>query len=288
MYSYRNGCACANNSSLAPGLKVATASKISGEKSNYIFSRGTSNATALVTRNAVKIFEALKGLDDDRIKEEYFPVLIKTLLVHGARWNESEQFIEKNLKEKGDKIFKKELTRYLGFGVPNFGKVISCTEQRATIIGFGTIHDKKTHEFKIPIPQCISGERELRRVVITLSYITPVSSTNRKYRIANLSFTMTVKTIKEETGANDGKSVYHHINGNGTVQHVIFEGKQLKQVQEDDCIILPISCREDIPSIPGDGIRYGIAVTFEVSENINLPVYEQIKNKLKIAVPVRG
>ena len=88
---------------IEPGQLVAAPS---AERDRTIFTRGTSNATALITRGAIKIAETLKGIFQDDYNSQpysqYIPLLIKVMLAHGCSWGD----IETNLSKYMTKIDK--------------------------------------------------------------------------------------------------------------------------------------------------------------------------------------
>ena len=65
----------------APGLCVAAPGLRPGELNMTVYTRGTSNATALATRTAGRVYERLLELIDepggDRLTDEYIPVILK-------------------------------------------------------------------------------------------------------------------------------------------------------------------------------------------------------------------
>jgi len=87
---------------VGPGQKVAWDSRQEGELSNFVSTRGTSNATALATRGAIRIHDMLVALREQQreaIPDNLMAVLMKTLLVHGARQADSAKVqIEAALK----------------------------------------------------------------------------------------------------------------------------------------------------------------------------------------------
>jgi len=73
----------------------------------------------------------------------------------------------------------------------------------------------------------------------------------------------------------------------GTVQHEVLEGQRAVDFQDGDMIVIKVNCRADAGEITAP-IRYGLAVSLEVAEGISLPLYEEIRNRLRIRVPVAG
>ena len=59
----------------------------------------------------------------------------------------------------------------------------------------------------------------------------------------------------------------------GTVQHEVLEGTdQIAAFQDGDSILLHIACKRDATARLDDAIPYGLAVTLEVAEGIQIPI----------------
>ena len=87
------------------------------------------------------------------INQSNIAVILKALLVHGASWGEGRNILESILKTSGNsKQFKRIIVRYMGFGIPNIQRVLECTSQRATAIGYGKIKKDAKHDFRFPLP----------------------------------------------------------------------------------------------------------------------------------------
>ena len=71
-----------------PGQKVAAPSP---ERDKVNFTRGTSNATALMSRNAASIIDVLYNINDGLLQSHqysrYIPIMIKSMLIHGCSWD---------------------------------------------------------------------------------------------------------------------------------------------------------------------------------------------------------
>ena len=57
--------------------------------------------------------------------------------------------------------------------------------------------------------------------------------------------------------------------------------------QDGDNIAIKVNCRADAGDIP-EPIRYSLAVTLEVAEGIDIPIYQEVRDRLRVRVPVRG
>jgi hypothetical protein len=273
-----------SESGLAPGQCVATSPITGGESNRYVYTRGTSNSAALATRATAKIYEMFDALMKDNsidIDANNIAVILKALLVHGASWNESKEIIELILKTSDNsRQFKKILARYLGFGIPNINRVLECTSQRATAIGYGTIKKDDKHDFIFPLPPSISGREIMKRLTITLAWFSPINSASKKYRKANLSIEPPSDTVGIKRVNADWQQVK-----NGTIQHEVLEGADVVSFQDGDSIQISVVCREYAEHLDED-VAYGLAVTFEIGEDIDLPIYEEIKDRINIPIQV--
>jgi hypothetical protein len=278
-----------DNSLVAPGQKVALDSKQQGVLNNEAFWRGTSNATALATRGAVRLYDMLDRLrneEGEEIPETLTSVLMKALLVHGAKQDDTgKQHIEQALKDaRNSRQFKRVTTRYLGYGAVDIERVLTCTAQRATVLGCGEIRENEVHEYAFPIPPGFSSQKIWRRLVVTLAWLTPINPDHRNFREAKL--------ILEPGGGNwssqilklDRQDGDHNQVERGTVQHEILEGKKQIQAFEDgETLRIRVTCKKDAAARLDAVIPYGLAVTLEAKEDI--PIYQQVRARIK--QPVR-
>ena len=273
----------------APGQKTAWDSE-KGALSEDAFNRGTSNAAALATRAGVRIHEVLSELNDRNsgvIPGELIAVLIKTLLVHGSIQNSESKTAVEHLKNQGNsRTFKTVLARYLGYGAVNVERVLACTEQRGTIIGFGEITAEEVHEYRFPVPDEFGGQRIFRRMVVTLAWFSPVNPRHRYFREAKLEIRPSSRwgetPLELERTDSD-----HNQNKRGTVQHEVLEGKsKLEQFRQNEEIVLRVTCKKDATERLEEKIPYGLAVTLEAAEESQIPVYEKVRQRLSEQVEI--
>lgn len=278
-----------NNSIGAPGQKVALDSGTQGELNKEVFWCGTSNATALATRGAVRLYDMLDRLRNEEgedIPETLMSVLMKTLLVHGAKQDDvGKQHIEQALKDaRNTHQFKQVITRYLGYGVVDIERVLTCTAQRATVLGYGEIRENEVHEYAFPIPPGFSSQKIWRRLVVTLAWLTPINPDHRNLREAKLTL--------EPGGGNWSSQIlrldrqdgdYQQVK-RGTVQHEVLEGtKQIQAFEDGETLRIRVICKKDATAHLDAVIPYGLAVTLEAKEDI--PIYQQVRARIK--QPVR-
>lgn len=275
----------------APGQQVAWDSNQAGSLSKTVHTRGTSNATALATRSAARIYEVLDALrvdHEDSIPQGLISVLIKALLVHGAKQDDDAcEAIAAALKTRDNsRQFKEVMARYLGYGAVQIERVLACTEQRGTVLGCGEIRENEIHEYRLPLPPGLSISQEWRRMVVTLAWFSAVNPGHRNFREAKLEMSPAISwgTLPLKLARQDGD---HNQVLRGTVQHEVLEGTdQIAAFQDGDSILLHIACKKDATARLDDAIPYGLAVTLEVAEGIQIPIYEQLRTRLQPQVAV--
>ena len=274
-----------------PGQKVAADSNQQGKLSDSVFTRGTSNANALATRACILIHEVLEQLNRDNqtpIPDNLMAVLIKALLVHGSLQDGEAKKVMEHLKNpENSRTFKTTLARYLGYGAVDVERVLACTAQRGTVIGFGEIKSNEMYQYRFPVPQEFSGEKTFRRMVITLAWLSPINARHRYLREAKLEILPGEKW--NETPLELKRTDGDHLQvKRGTVQHEVLEGKnQLAAFQQGAEIVLNIRCRKDATEQLEDSIPYGLAVTLEAAEESVIPIYEVIKARLVAQVGIQ-
>lgn len=266
------------------GQKVAAVPVIPGDRTRTCYTCGTSNANALAVRGASFIHDAVAaviGEQDIEKASDSVATLIKALLVHGASWGNAASVIEAAvLSGRHGTEVKKGVARFLGYGVPDFTKSIECTSTRATAIGYGVISKDERHEYRLPLPPSLSGLDCWRRLTITLAWFSPISVDNRKYRKAAMSFEAT--DIAEEVGGKRAEAQHQQVR-NGTLQHEIIEGEKVRTFLEDEYLVIPVQCREDAGPLDSN-VPYGLAVSLEVKEEVDIPLYDEIRSLIEISI----
>lgn len=275
---------------LSPGQKVAWDSTQEGQLSNVVFTRGTSNATALATRGAIRIHDMLIALREQQreaIPDNLMAVLMKALLVHGARQADFAKVqIETALKTPANsRTFKTVQARYLGYGAVNVERVLSCTDQRATVLGCGEIRENQIHEYDFPLPPTLSSKRLWRCLIVTLAWFTPINPGHRNLREAKLELMPGASNWTNMPLKLDRVDGDHNQVQRGTVQHEVLEGnKSISAFQDGDVIKIRVVCKKDATARLDDIIPYGLAVTLEVKEDI--PIYQEIQTRIRPQVPI--
>lgn len=270
------------NGSHAPGQRVACPGLRPGDTNAVRYVRGTSNSAALVTRAAGQLLPLLETFSPgagEAIPEEYFPVLLKAMLVHGASWGEEFQALSGALRDsQTDGQFRREAGRFIGYGRPQIERVFSCGAERGTLVGWGRIDDGKKHEFHVPLPLALSGKKVWRKATFTLAWFTPINPKNRFYRRAALNVQLGNDPLRLARSNCDANAVKR-----GTIQHEVFEGESATAFTDQETLIVNVLCRAEAGKLD-ESIPYALLVTEEVSVAAALPVYQEIRNQLRVSV----
>jgi hypothetical protein len=273
-------------STLAPGILAASPSPEMGQLDREKHTRGTSNANALATRSAAFLYEQLVSLRDDpggdRISDEYSAVLLKAMLVHNAEWGAAYDQLRTTLKPEAmdEERFRRLAGRFLGYGFVEPLEDLSGTDSRATMIGCGKLTADAAHEYRIPLPPSLSGVRGMRRVTVTLAWLSPVNPRYRNYRGASLWF-----EVENEKLSIDRRDAEWRSARNGTLQHEVFQGERATAFREEETLLIKINCRADASPLQ-EAIRYGLVLSIEAAEGLGIPVYDEIAVRIRPPVPI--
>ena len=270
------------NTAAAPGHRVAAPPDAGGQNTKY--ARGTSNATALTTRGAAQahsVIEMLRAGNSERLPDRLDAVLLKALLVHGAEWGNLESQIINARPEIEDWRQQQSLvTRFIGYGLADIDRAITCTEQRATLIGAGELRDGEALEFRVPLPPSLNAQMVKRRLTITLAWMSPVNPRHAKYRAARLW----VKPPNDDFNVSRMNCDWQRVQ-RGTVQHEILEGESAIAFVDGADLVFKVNCAEDGGKLLAL-VPFALCVTLEVAEGVELPIYQEIQERVSTRVGV--
>ncbi len=270
----------------APGNQSASPGRGAGILDSTAFSCGTSNATALISRSAGFCYDSLIDIFENQAQdidyEVYAPSLLKAMVVHGCKWDESGDNLDSILRTpENSRQLKTYISRWLGYGVPDIEKVLDCTEQRATLLGFGKLNDGEAHVFQLPMPPSLSAKREMRKLTVTLAWFSPIAPTTQKYRSSSLWFEVENDVLSASRTDAEWRSVRR-----GTVQHEIFQGERAVALDDGDTLKIKVNCRKDASKIENP-VPYGLVVSLEVAEGVDIQIYNEIRTRIIPAVRIR-
>ena len=272
---------------ISPGQRVAVPSPVPGELDREQYACGTSNSTALVTRAATHLYDVIELLRrdtaGDQVLPEYDAVILKTLLVHSASWAESVSVLWNSLETPNNRQHFREIAaRFLGYGEVNVERVLASTDQRATLLGCGTLSADEAHDYTVPLPPSLASQRTYRRLTITVGWLSPINPSNRKYRRAAIWFS---RPGNLDLLGVHGRDVDWQAARRGTVQQQVYDGEVASTFVDGNSLNVQVNCRADAEPLD-ERVRYAIAVTIEVAEGVAIPIYEEIRERIRVPVPV--
>jgi hypothetical protein len=276
-----------------PGHRVAAPPLPGGGLNETTYCRGTSNAAALASRAATQAFNALEELRAQTRGApgaEYDAVFLKVLLIHGTSWRDLstrllddrpdlQAIADANRRRFAQKDF---IARWLGYGVLDIERAITCTEQRATLLGFGELAAEEALVFSAPLPPSLAGIRAWRRITITLAWMSPINPVHQGYRRAKLWVSDPGAELRvKRTNSVDDKAARR-----GTVQHEILEGEDAVAYVDGDQFICKVNCAADAGALEGQ-VRFALCVSLEVAVDSEIRVYQEISERIAPPVGIR-
>ncbi|NLA32250.1 MAG: hypothetical protein GX880_10610, partial [Methanomicrobiales archaeon] len=103
----------------------------------------------------------------------------------------------------------------------------------------------------------------------------------QKYRVANLWYEIANNPLGVARTEADWRAVRR-----GTVQHEIFEGEEAHPFSDGDTLDIKINCRNDAGKIVTP-VKYGLIVSLEVAQGVNIAVYDEIRTHIATTVMIR-
>ena len=268
---------------LPPGQIVAAPGATPGDRTATRHTRGTSNAAALVSRAAGSLHDVLDELRQDpggeMIDDVPRAVWLKALVVHGADWGTARETIAAALRDDhGGRRIKEHVTRLLGYGVVDVGRVRECTASRVTVLGGGLLREDRSYVHRIPLPPSLSGWRGHRRLTLSLAWISPVNPRHRNWRRAQLWFSPPKEDLGVERRQADWRVVQR-----GTVQHEILEGESSSDFVDGANLEVRVNCRADAGALEEE-VPYALVSTIEVTSDLWVSdIYDEVRAGVQVA-----
>jgi hypothetical protein len=270
-----------------PGARVAAPGTQPGTLDATVHATGTSVATALGGHHAGHLLDALarlRALHGDALPAaELDFVLVKAALVHAARWGTARTLIDQTQHELGRQRDREAVARIAGYGHANPSGVLVCDEHRVTVLSAGRITDGEAHVYRLPLPPSLNASAEHRRVTLTLAWLTPINPFHRAYRRAAL----TLEPLGFKDLLGDQSDLGTRGTRRGTVQHEVLEGRRAVPYAPGSSLELAVSCRADAGALD-EAVPYAVIVTLKVPQGVALPIYEEIRQALRVPVAVRA
>lgn len=264
-----------NFSSKAPGQLAACPTT----PTSTAYIKGTSNATALISHLGAELIPIIRQIPRLNLPDELMALAVKAMLVHGCCWGATGTDLQECLDVDG-KIKRQCISNWVGYGFPDVEKVKECTQQRVTLIGYGTIEQNQETAFDYPLPPCLQSLACNKRLTVTLAWFSPIHPGSKAYRKARLAFELKGNEI---TGQRQNAT--KNAARRGTVQHEIFEGERAIPDLENKNIQIVVSCSKENGMT--EAVSYVLVATLEVAPEENLPLYQQIKARIEVQTQVR-
>jgi hypothetical protein len=271
----------ARTAATGPGTQVAAPGR-GGVTNMTAFTHGSSNATALVTREASRIFDLLEAGADDRADNTFpdalfHPVHAKALLVHASGWGGIAHDFRQALN-LDSKRARRELTALLGYGRLDIDRLGAAATNRAILIAGGLIGREQRHTYNVPQPISLLSKAEWHRFTVTLAYMAPTVGQLTRYRGARVFFE------KLDDGATGGSRIEadHNAVRRGSIQHEIIDGARAMVFADNDSLPIHVECMDDAQRLKaGDRIRYGLVVSVETSVATSTTIHDEIRLRLR-------
>lgn len=274
----------ANTIVAGPGTRVAVP-KGGGMTNATVFTCGTSNAAALVTRQASHIFDILEaGRDSDEDftfpDAQYYPVLAKALLVHTSEWGDQETHLRDTLELESTGA-RRDITALLSYGGIRAERIASAAANRAVLIAAGSIGRNHRHTYNVPLPPSLRTKAEWHRFTVTLAYMAPTVGQLTLYRGAKVFFE---KLDDGETGGSRIDADHNAVR-RGSVQHEIVEGAKAIVFDDGASLQVHVECMDGAQRLrAGNVVRYGLVVSVETAVETSTTIHDEIRAALQARV----
>jgi hypothetical protein len=264
-----------------PGLQVAAPGR-GGATNNTIFTFGTSNATALVTHEASRLFDILEAETDDSEDSplpdpQYHPLLVRALLAHASSWGEWEPRLRRELGLAGQDV-RRKLSSLLGYGRLDTSRLGTAATNRAVLVAGGLIGRDQRHTYELPLPPSLRSRGAWHRFTITLAYAVPTVGQLTRYRGAKVYFA----TPDTRLAAGDRVEGEHFTVRRGSLQHELVQGTQSMVFGDGDAFPIHIECMDDAQRLrAGKSVRYTLVVSVETAEEVSTTIHDEVRARLR-------
>jgi hypothetical protein len=216
------------------------------------------------------------------IPADFYAVVVKSLMVHRARWNDDKMELLKEICGPTDKRRHVErgenASRFMGFGIPNVAEILDCAPNRATLVGYGALRADQAHNYRIPLPGSLEGVIDPRALTVTIAWLSPIRPGYQSYRCVKLEAAPAepLVSLGVERSAEQPPDVSVK---KGTVFHERYFGERAVPFVDEGHLALCVWCKDDAGGVD-QAIRYAVAVTIETATPI--PVYNEIQQRLRV------
>ncbi|MGH8773271.1 MAG: S8 family peptidase, partial [Burkholderiales bacterium] len=209
-------------------------------------------------------------------------VLIKALLAHGASWSDLSDRLLALRRDLTDwRVQREFVARWLGYGPVDIDRALTCTDERATLVGVGELGQEEAVIFEAPLPPSLSAHPVLRRLVVTLAWLSPTNSAHQAYRTARLWLSPPADDLRVKRI----ECVHDHAQ-RGTLQHELLEGDDAVPFVDGARVQFKVNCAADAGDIDGK-VPFALCVSLEVPVATGIPIYQEIHARVAPIVPIQ-
>jgi hypothetical protein len=151
------------------------------------------------------------------------------------------------------------------------------------MLGWGVLWPDQAYLYRVPLPLSLNGLAGWRRVTITLAAIGSMNSANHKYRKTQVWFDVLDPDGYCTALAVNRKEADWQAVRRGMIQHEVLDGNHASVSGEQGAAQILVNCRTDAGG-RRDPVRYGLMLSLEVAPETNLPIYQEVRDR--IAQPV--
>lgn len=249
---------------MGPGIKVAAA-----DGHSLVFTTGTSPAAASVSRQAADLVDVIWQVAEEPLARASIAAATKALLIHAAR-------------VPGDLLVDTRIG-FHAYGYGGMSRTLAggCLPNEATIVCAGTISANEERVLAVPLPAGLQ-QTGLKRLTATLAWLSPVNWRHRQYRRAALSFAKPTGF----TQLGPAIDIQADATKRGTVQHAVWEVNRAIPYGRGDDVELTVQCREQAGGLNGEPVNFAVAVSLWVAPELNVDVYQEVREQLQARVGV--
>lgn len=278
----------ARTATTGPGLQVAAPGR-GGATNRTVFTHGTSNAAALVTREASRLFDILDS--DARDPEDmplpdpqYHPLLVRAFLVHASSWDTWDSSFRNDL-HLNDQDARRQLTALLGYGRLSPSRIGEAATNRAVLVAGAHIARDERHTYEFPLPPSLRAKAEWHRFTITLAFMAPTVCQLNRYRSAKVYF----NTPDMRFIGGRRTDAEHNAVRRGSLQHEIVQGNRAMSFVDGDVFPIHVECMDDAQRLrKEETIRYALVVSAETAEQTSNTIYDEVRDGLRLRARERA
>ncbi|CUW48578.1 hypothetical protein ATCC53582_02717 [Novacetimonas hansenii] len=276
------------------GQLSATADPFGGDTTKLGYSTGTSNAAALVTRSAIRIADTVEALFSDNeqnwLNEPTRAVVLKVLLAHGCAWGQTGALLDQTYPPIERKCWQRRreaISRFIGYGRADIHRIITADGSRITLLADDVIAHNDRHEYSIPIPRAMINNKEVRRVIMTLAWSSPIDPSSMRYRGFSLELVDESGKRKFWSGVKPVLQPSPDAGRRGTLQHIILEDKKLIASTDTGNFVVNVQARAALATFDKQKVPYALAITVEMAQSVRSDLFADVEARVRKKVAER-